>query len=77
MTDIAIPSFFTFVSRPFEKLRFRKRNYYTIVIERGDKKKDVEKFTKMTWVAISKYNGLSPSFRLTTGRELKIPRNKK
>lgn len=75
--DITVPSFLSFVSQPLAKLLPRRRKVRTIVIEKGDKKKDIENFTGMTWSEIARYNKLKPSYRLAAGKELKIPRIRK
>lgn len=54
-----------------------KEGERTIVIEQGDKIRDVENFTGMSWEEILVYNRLRPSFRLRAGRELIVPQIKK
>lgn len=49
---------------------------YAIVLERGDKKKDIEEFTGLTWAVIAKHNALPKSFKFKAGVELQIPGKK-
>lgn len=78
--DMPIPRFWrpllAPVGRWVGKLRLTRKPYYVIVVERGDKQKDVEQFTGLSWGEIAKYNALSRSFKLRVGVELKIPKKK-
>jgi len=46
---------------------------YTIIIQPGDTRKDVEQFTGLSWKEIAKFNRLKPKFRLKAGLELEVP----
>lgn len=76
--DIDTPHFLGFIWKPIFKL-FKKRpptskpEFEIIIIDKGDTKKDVEKFTGMPWSEIATYNKLKPNFRLRANQELKIP----
>ena len=77
--DIDTPHFLGFIWKPILKL-FKKRqiteselDHEIIIIEKGDTKKDVEKFTGMKWSEFTAYNNLKPNFRLRTNQELKMP----
>ncbi len=76
--DIDTPHFLGFIWKPLVKL-FIKRPPISrpesdiIIIEKGDTKKDVEKFTGMKWSEIATLNKLKPSFRLRAGQELIAP----
>ncbi len=84
--DIDAPHFLGFIWKPILKL-FKKRpkldkqlqtkpDFEIIIIDKGDTRKDVEKFTGMKWAEIAKYNKLKKSFRLKTNIELKVPLKK-
>lgn len=81
--DIDTPHFLGFIWKPIFKL-FKKRpvldkpstskpDFEVIIIDKGDTRKDVEKFTSMKWSKIATYNKLKPNFRLRTGQELTVP----
>ena len=46
---------------------------YTIIIQPGDTRKDVEQFTGLSWKEIAKFNRLKPGFKLKAGLELEVP----
>jgi len=87
--DIKIPYFLGFIWKPIFKLFKKrseplgrqvgrqsvesKLDYEIIIIEKGDTKKDVEKFTGMKWSEFTAYNNLKTNFRLRTNQELKMP----
>ncbi len=50
-----------------------KPTSYTIIIQPGDTRKDVEQFTGLAWKKIVKFNRLKPKFRLKAGLELEVP----
>lgn len=82
--DVALPNFFVYLTGPLVKLagRFKRKvrklkdNEQTIVIEQGDKIRDVEQFTGMPWEEILAYNRLRSTYRLRAGRELIVPKVK-
>lgn len=83
--DIRIPHFLAYIANPLRhflaKLAYsffgRKKLYYTIVVERGDTKKDIEKFTKVSWTELARYNGIGVAARPKVGQELKVPNRRK
>lgn len=79
--DIPVTGFWRYFSKPFIALwtklvGLRKAKEYVIIVDKGDKKKDIEDFTQMPWAKIAKYNNLAKNFRLKAGVELKIPGKK-
>lgn len=86
--SIPITGFWTFITKPVAKM-FRKRTQpklqvasdavteeYIIVIDKSDKRNDIETFTGLKWQTIAKYNHLKSTFKLRVGTELKIPGKK-
>ena len=76
--DIDTPHFLGFIWKPLVKLFIKhptvsKPESDIIIIEKGDTKKDIEKFTGMKWSKIAALNKLKPSFRLQAGQELIAP----
>ncbi|OGB73995.1 hypothetical protein A2V68_00045 [candidate division Kazan bacterium RBG_13_50_9] len=71
--DIDIPHFLAFLIKPLAKKSIRQPKEETIIVERGDTKKDIEEFTKLPWATIAKHNDLKPTARLKAGWELKLP----
>lgn len=74
--DIKIPHFLAYLIKPLAKLGkmfSRRPKFYTIVVEKGDTRKDVERFTGLPWKEISKFNRLKPKFHLKAGLELEVP----
>jgi len=86
--DIDTPHFLGFIWKPLVKLFIKhpwprpapagrptvsKPESDIIIIEKGDTKKDIEKFTGMKWSEIAALNKLKPSFRLRAGQELVAP----
>ncbi len=79
--NIRVPHFLTYITRPLHHFlvdfvaRFlkKKKLYYTIVVDGNDTKEDIEKFTKMSWAEIARYNGIGATARPKVGQELRIP----
>ncbi len=83
--DIRVPHFFTYLTKPARHFVnkiirhfFKKaKPYYTIIVDKGDTKKDIEKFTGMSWAEIARYNSLGATARPKVGQELKVPNRRK
>jgi len=75
--DIRVPNFLAYIIKPFHRLFRRRKPYYTIVVEKGDAKKDVEQFTGISWTELLKYNDLSAKTRPKVGLELKVPNRRR
>ena len=82
--NIRVPRFLTYITKPFHHFfvgftnRFLKKNkaYYKIVVDKGDTKEDIEKFTGTSWTEIAKYNKFEKSARPKVGQELKVPNSR-
>jgi LysM repeat protein len=79
--DISVVNFWMHISKPgiglWHKLRdIKKPKEYTIIVDKGDKRQDIEEFTGLTWQRIAIYNALPKTFKLKAGVELKIPGKK-
>ena len=75
---LPIPNMLVYLFAPVIRLVSRKTHpphpaSYTIIIEKGDTRKDVERFTGLSWKEIAKFNHLKPKFRLKAGLELEVP----
>lgn len=82
--SIPVVGFWKYITKPFIGLWAKVRNLrdvrkpqeYAIITDKGDKRKDIESFTGMTWAKIAKYNGLKKTFKLKANVELRIPGKK-
>ncbi len=83
--DIPLIGFWAHMARPAtgllglfkRKQRKLKEGERIIIVDKGDKIRDIEKFTGMAWEDILVYNRLRPSFHLRAGIQLVVPWAKK
>ena len=66
------PRFLAYLIKPLHRF-WRRRSPDVIVVEPGDTKTDVEKFTGLSWKRLAAYNQLSPTSALKSGQELRVP----
>jgi hypothetical protein len=85
--NVPMAGFGAFMMKPFAKLFGRTKRTksatpitqpeeYTIIVDKGDTKKDIENHTGVKWDAIAKHNKLKKTFKLKANVELLIPGKK-
>ncbi len=79
--DVYVPNFLVYLTKPlrhvFDKTIRKlstKNQFVTIIVDRGDTKTDIEKFTGLKWTAVAKFNHINPDTKLIPGQELRVPK---
>ena len=79
--DMSAPKFWgpllTPLGRLVGKIKLVRKSYSTIVVEKGDKQKDIEDFTGLSWKELLDYNNLSAKSKVKVEMELKVPHRRR